>query len=327
MPETPEAAVSAALSDPSRVAALRAMYLLDTPPEQAFDRLAHVAAKALGVPAAAICLFDRDRLFFKSGVGDVFSYERCQGAPPSRSLCQHVVAGAKPLAVGDARRHPGLEDNFAVRELGVVAYLGVPLTTEEGHVLGTFCAFDSAPRQWREDQADLLLSLASAAVSLAEYRAAAPARGAGAEPDRDGVGAFLAAADTLAAAASDHAEALDAYDACTRAARTGPELLAFEAEHRARVIGTQRGLEGAVRAVPPPPAGARADEPLVRAGTTLLRACETYLEAEARRAETGDRFRRLEAALQDVEAATLAVFRAEKGVRRAVRDYETGREP
>ncbi len=75
-----------------------------------------------------------------------------------------------PLVVEDARRHPDLRHNLAVRDLGVVAYLGIPLTTADGAVLGTLCVIDHVPRAWSREQVDLLADLATAAAAHLERR-------------------------------------------------------------------------------------------------------------------------------------------------------------
>ena len=59
-----------------------------------------------------------------------------------------MVATGAPLLVQDARGHPLVADNLAVPDLGVLAYLGMPLATADGHVLGALCAIDTAPRTW-----------------------------------------------------------------------------------------------------------------------------------------------------------------------------------
>jgi hypothetical protein len=59
----------AALRDPERLAALHASGLLDTPPEEAFDRLARLAARVVGAPIALVSLLDDRRQFFKSQIG------------------------------------------------------------------------------------------------------------------------------------------------------------------------------------------------------------------------------------------------------------------
>ncbi len=56
------------LVDPGRLAALRLTNLLDTPAEEAFDRLARLAARVLDVPIVLVSLVDEDRQFFKAGL-------------------------------------------------------------------------------------------------------------------------------------------------------------------------------------------------------------------------------------------------------------------
>lgn len=72
--------------------------------------------------------------------------EPAMSLPFSHSFCQHVVAAAAPLVLGDVRGHPIHGENAAVQELGVAAYAGVPLCTADGHVVGTFCTVDQTPR-------------------------------------------------------------------------------------------------------------------------------------------------------------------------------------
>jgi GAF domain-containing protein len=153
-------AAAAAARDPDRLAALRATGLLDSDPEPGFDRHARLAAQMLNAPIALVSLVDEDRQFFKSGLG-VEERE----TPLSHSFCQHAVARREPLVVDDARQHPILKDNPAVREMGAIAYAGVPLIDPAGHALGTLCVLDSRPRQWSSHQVELLADLAESVMS------------------------------------------------------------------------------------------------------------------------------------------------------------------
>ena len=62
-------------------------------------------------------------------------------------------------------RDPLVRDSAAVAELGVVAYVGMPLFTSDGHVLGSFCVIDTAPRIWTIDELALLRDFAAAAMT------------------------------------------------------------------------------------------------------------------------------------------------------------------
>ena len=166
------APVSPAVTDPRRLEALRRQALLDTPPEEEFDRLTRLTTRLVGLPVALVALIDADRQFFKSAVGLQEPWAKRRGTPLSHSFCQHVVKERKPLVVRDARRHPVLRHNPGVRELGVVAYAGFPLFAE-GHVIGTLCAIDDVPREWSPEDLEVIADLAALAQAELDMRAAA----------------------------------------------------------------------------------------------------------------------------------------------------------
>ncbi len=144
--------------------------ILDTPPDDAFDRLTHMATQALHVPVALISLVDRDRQWFKSEVGLPPPVCARRETPLSHSFCKHVVALRKPLLIRDAREHPIVRNNPAIAELGVVAYAGIPLVTSTNQVIGSFCAIDHTPRDWTEDEIQTLTSLAAITMEQIERR-------------------------------------------------------------------------------------------------------------------------------------------------------------
>ncbi len=161
-----DTALRAALADEGRLAALKRTRLLDTPPEEAFDRLTRLVCRALGAPVALVSLVEADRQFFKSVVGLPEPWSLLRQTSLLHSFCQHVVANGAPLLVQDARGHPLVSDSFAIDDLGVLAYLGMPLATADGHVLGALCAIDTQPRDWTPGDAAALRDLA--AVTMGE---------------------------------------------------------------------------------------------------------------------------------------------------------------
>ena len=162
--------VSEAPPQPARLAAVKRTALLDTPPEEAFDRLTRLAARLLGTSVALVSFIDGDRQFFKSATGLPEPLATTRSAPLSYSFCRHVVESGARLVVEDARHHPLVRTNPAVRELGWVAYAGVPLTDRDGNVLGALSVIDSTPRRWSDRDLDLLTDLAAWAVSEIELR-------------------------------------------------------------------------------------------------------------------------------------------------------------
>jgi GAF domain-containing protein len=162
-----------ALAEPGRLAALKSADLLDTPPEEPFDRLARLAAKVVNAPVALVTAVDRDRQYFKSCLGLPEPWATRRETPLTHSFCQHVVAAREPVIVSDARKDERLLDNLAITDLGVIAYLGVPLITRDGHAVGTLCVIDHEPRIWTSDEIDLIKDIAAAVVTeitLREHR-------------------------------------------------------------------------------------------------------------------------------------------------------------
>jgi PAS domain S-box-containing protein len=162
--------LAAALENPARLAALRATDLLDSPPDQAFDRLANLARRVLDVPVAAVSLVDTDRQFFKSSLGLPEPWTSRRETPLSHSFCQHVVASGKPLVVEDAREVAFLRGNLAIRDLNVIAYLGIPLRTPDGQTIGSFCAIDAKPRSWAPEDVGIMGDLAESVMSEVALR-------------------------------------------------------------------------------------------------------------------------------------------------------------
>jgi len=153
------------LHDAARLAALRRTSLLDSPTEEAFERLTRLATSALHVPAAYVSLVDDERQFFKSSVGLPEPWASLRQTPLSHSICKHVVGSGEALVVPDTRENPLTKHSSAVSELGVIAYAGVPLTTSEGHTLGSFCVVDAQPRAWTNEELEVLRTLAASAMS------------------------------------------------------------------------------------------------------------------------------------------------------------------
>ena len=164
------AAVPPAVLDAGRLGALEATGLLGVRDDPGIDRLTRLAARMLDAPVALVSLVDRDRQVFAGCVGLTEPWATRREAPLTHSFCQHAVASREPLVVPDAREHPVLRHNGAVRDLGVIAYAGVPLIDAADHALGTLCVFDRRPRSWTEDQLTILRDLGASVLSEIELR-------------------------------------------------------------------------------------------------------------------------------------------------------------
>ena len=163
------AAVEDALVDRVRIAAARRL-LSEVSGPAAYDRLSGLAARLVGAGHAKVTLFtDQDLVVGGHGLppGVV-------GGPAllTGPLSAMVVASGSPLAVPDARADGRVADLPAVTSGQVGAYLGSPLTTAAGHVVGVLALYDPEPRAWTRDDAELLRQLASSVVAELELAAA-----------------------------------------------------------------------------------------------------------------------------------------------------------
>ena len=167
----------AEVNDGARLAALHDLGLLDTEPEEDFDRYTRLATDLLGVPVSLVSLVAADRQFFKSQSGLTGAVAEASQSPLSHSFCQYAVASRKPLIVPDSREHPLLSDNLAVRDDSVIAYAGMPLVLADGHAVGAFCAVDNKPHAWSAQDIRILRDLAAAVVAHFELRRALAEQG------------------------------------------------------------------------------------------------------------------------------------------------------
>ncbi len=152
-----------------RMAAVRRYDILDTPPDGAFDRIAALAARLLDVPIAIVSVVDTDRIWFKSHHGlEVSEIGRDPG------LCASAILGSEPWLVTDAKTDPRtLSNPLVAGDFGLRFYAGAPLTTHDGHNLGTLCAIDRAPRLITEHETAILTDLAALVMDELELRLSA----------------------------------------------------------------------------------------------------------------------------------------------------------
>ncbi|QDU39346.1 Aerobic respiration control sensor protein ArcB [Maioricimonas rarisocia] len=146
----------------ARLHALRQCGFADASSIDVFDRIARLATRLLKTPVALVSLVDDRRQFFVGAIGLQEPWSSRRETPLSHSFCQHVVSAGQPLVVSHAGEHPLVCENLAVSELGVQAYLGVPIRTPGDIVIGSLCAIDSRPRRWLQHELELLDELAMA---------------------------------------------------------------------------------------------------------------------------------------------------------------------
>jgi diguanylate cyclase (GGDEF)-like protein len=142
-------------NEEQRVAALHLLNLLDTPPEERFDRLTRLAKRLFDVPTALVTLIDTNRQWFKSRAG----FEATD-TPRNTSFCGHAILSDDLLLIDDARNDRRFNDNpFVTGAPYIRFYAGCPLVVNGTNRLGTFCLFDSKPRELDPVEQGLLRDL------------------------------------------------------------------------------------------------------------------------------------------------------------------------
>lgn len=139
-----------------RVAALYARQLMDSPPEERFDRISRLAVSSLDVPVAYVAFMDERRQYYKSICG-VDAREN----PRETALCSHTLLTTDGIVAADTLLEPRFCDNPNV--LGhphIRFYMGYPLRTPDGLAIGTFCVMDFQPRQMSTEQVEAFRDLA-----------------------------------------------------------------------------------------------------------------------------------------------------------------------
>ncbi|HYW12871.1 MAG TPA: GAF domain-containing sensor histidine kinase [Longimicrobium sp.] len=173
--DTMAACLATVLNDPERLALMAATGLLDTPPEEAFDRLTRLASEFLDAPLAQVNLVDDHRQFSKSSLAPE-GWPEDRNTPLPDCYCKWAVATGEPMVVTDARLDPRTCDTAALREHNLVSYLGIPLILSTGHALGTLCVAGFEPRAWSEREVRVLTDLGASAANEVEMRLNAAAR-------------------------------------------------------------------------------------------------------------------------------------------------------
>lgn len=155
-PRTSPATIIA--DEPNRLAALRRLGILDTAPEERYDRLARLAAAALDTPIALISIVDEHRQWFKARVG-----LDAPETPRELAFCAHAIAQSTPgpFVVEDATADDRFADNPLVTgHPDIRFYAGQVVRDPDGWPMGTICAIDNAPRRLGEADRQVLVDLA-----------------------------------------------------------------------------------------------------------------------------------------------------------------------
>jgi len=155
-----------ARNEQDRLAALDNYDVLDTPREEAFDRVTRLVRSIFGVSMSTVTLIDGHRQWFKSQQG--MPHQETERGP---SLCNAAINHPRPLVVPDTLADRRFADNpFVTGAPFIRFYAGVQLRSPEGDAVGTLCAMNDQPRSFDNTQLAILVDLAKTVTSELELR-------------------------------------------------------------------------------------------------------------------------------------------------------------
>ena len=139
-------------NESDRITSLKKLKILDTPPEERFDRITKLATRVFSVPISTITLVDANREWFKSVCGlDATEGDRAV------SFCGHALLEDEILIIPDAKKDPRFSDNpMVVGEPFIRFYAGAPIFSADGARIGTFCIKGHDPREFSDDEKETL---------------------------------------------------------------------------------------------------------------------------------------------------------------------------
>lgn len=153
-------------AEQQRLSALKAIAILDTPPEQIYQDAVDLAGLICDCPVSLISLVDQDRQWFKAKRG----LDICE-TPRGISFCTHAIQQPEPLIVENALEDSRFSKNpLVVKDPNFRFYAGFPLTLTSGHRVGTLCILDTVPRNLTHLQIDSLKIIARQIISHFEHR-------------------------------------------------------------------------------------------------------------------------------------------------------------
>jgi diguanylate cyclase (GGDEF)-like protein len=149
-----------------RLEKLYSYNILDSLPEEEYNRVVRIAAKIFDMPMAVISLIECDRQWFKAQIGTTNTE-----LDRNLSFCSHAICQDGVMVIEDASRHPDFSDNpFVKGKSHLRFYAGAPLHASDGINLGTLAILDTKPRTFSDNQRETLSDLAAMVMDSLEMR-------------------------------------------------------------------------------------------------------------------------------------------------------------
>lgn len=153
------------LNELERLAAVNRFLDLEVDRNAELEDIVKMAAEICHTPVALITLLDDETQFIKFQTG--FD---CERTDKKDAFCQYAIQAYDILEVPDANQDPRFVNNPLVTgDPNIRFYAGAPLTTRDGHNLGSLCVIDQQPRQLTDQQRRMLSALSRQAMKILEF--------------------------------------------------------------------------------------------------------------------------------------------------------------
>jgi diguanylate cyclase (GGDEF)-like protein len=154
------------IDEDERLRALERYDILDTPPEEAFERITRLAQKMFRMPMAAVSFIDGHRQWLKARQGlSITESQRCD------AICNIAISQSEPLVIEDTTLDNRVSGNvFVAEDPHCRFYAGAQLRTRDGHNLGALCIMDNKPHKFGAEQTAILADLAEMVVNELDLR-------------------------------------------------------------------------------------------------------------------------------------------------------------
>jgi len=156
-------------NDKDRLRRLYRYDILNTPPEEAFDKIAHLAKEIFESASAFISFVDEQKVFLKSDTTGLFE----RYTDRMDSLCSLTILQDDLLVFNEIEQATELiVCPNEVKRKGVNFYAAAPIRTSDGYKVGALCVVDQQPRYPTAKQLSMLKSLGSIVTDELEFRLA-----------------------------------------------------------------------------------------------------------------------------------------------------------
>ncbi|MFT4175459.1 MAG: AI-2E family transporter [Luteolibacter sp.] len=136
-----------------RLAALERLGIPGSFPPAALQRLVEKNARIFQCPMVSLNFIDHEHQIVKVHHGLPADLP---DLPRDQALCNQIVATGSSLILEDLRKDRRYRENAFAQATGARFYAGAPLTTRDGHTLGSLCLMDTQPRRFSRSEQRLL---------------------------------------------------------------------------------------------------------------------------------------------------------------------------